>query len=533
MPLCFHQHLFPEKGYAVKSVSWSFWFSLNVHWRPIEHGARVFQKRLRYRQIVAALIVVLAVGCSTQQSQIPQHTVSFSPTMQASPQLTTMSLSPQPTSTPPLLPVATLSPSSQPTATASSQLTATPPFLPPTAIPIYSPSLSSSINLLITASLSLPPSGVGSSEQWSLAWMPDGKGLVYGSQGGVWLASEPAYDAMLLIGITDSLITDLYWSPDGRRLALHGYQLFEESWGDYVWVVQSNGTGLRKLSGDPWFYPYMHKQISVWMDDHTIAIACWRLGLVQANVDNDQVAVLTDATENSVWGIRAVGGSYDWSPTQKHIVINNEGHLVLVDIERGKERWFSSLGEWSGEAFHGWSWDGQQFLYSKWSAEEAQFDLWLWDIAAETGKKLISHANQGALSPDGTRVVFLRQEDYLSQVPARIRQDVYPEQWPPALTAGMLEIDTGATVFYGPAGYRADEGPGFWEGGQPVWSPDGALVVYWGEDSDIWIASADGAWQQRLTWGMEIIQVLWSPDGGKLALRTFDRAWIIERPGKE
>jgi hypothetical protein len=32
---------------------------------------------------------------------------------------------------------------------------------------------------------------------------------------------------------------------------------------------------------------------------------------------------------------------------------------------------------------------------------------------------------------------------------------------------------------------------------------------------------------------MEIVQVTWSPDGGKLALRSFDHAWIVERPEGE
>jgi len=364
-------------------------------------------------------------------------------------------------------------------------------------------------------------------------WAPDGQSVAYSYGDGIWIVQPPVYETTLLARIPGSQMGDIMWSPEGQYLAFSSERSTDELIEQTLWTVKADGTELRRIAPDsPFFHPHRPQMISAWLNHRVLAVECWRIGLVQVDTERDVVTVLTDGGSSGVWHIQAVGGPYHWSPGRKHLVIDHGGHLVLVDVQQAEEYWLSSLEEWPGESFRGWSQDGQRFLYSKRNAEE-QYDLWLWYVAQERGDRLLSGANQGALSPDGARIVFLRQEDHPGQVPTKIAEDIGLEQWPPALTAGMLEIDTGATILYGPAGYRADEGPIFWEGGQPVWSPDGEPIVYWGEDGDIRVASADGAWQQRLTWGMEIIQVLWSPDGNKLALRTTDQAWIVERPGRE
>ena len=77
---------------------------------------------------------------------------------------------------------------------------------------------------------------------------------------------------------------------------------------------------------------------------------------------------------------------------------------------------------------------------------------------------------------------------------------------------------------------------------QPVWSPDGRQLIYWGEGydrpdywwldagGDIWIVDSDGRQQRRLTHGLEVVEVVWSPDGSKLAFATDDdQLCVIER----
>ena len=371
---------------------------------------------------------------------------------------------------------------------------------------------------------------------YSLDWSADGKSLAYGWQDGIWIIQEPAYEPALLVSVPEGRnMDDVSWSPGGQYLAFHGEQFLGEFWGEFIWVVRSDGTGLKKLTTDRPFDPLHPAVINQWLDDHTLTIDLW-LGtgaqsLWQVDTVSGQAMQLIGHGDSEI-PIQARGGSYDWSPTHEHIAINHVGygHLVLVDVARASEHWFSTMRSPLNESFLDWSQDGQRFLYSQWDADEERHNLWLWDVALEEGEKLLPHVAQAALSPDGSRVAFLRQEDRPGRVPARVEGEVSPEDRPPALTAGMLDLGTGETILYGPAGYKASEGPFHWEGGQPIWSPDGELVIYWGEEGDVWAVSADGAWQQRLTQGLEIVQVTWSPDGGKLALRSFDQAWIIERP---
>lgn len=411
------------------------------------------------------------------------------------------------------------------------------PLSPPTAIPTPSLVLSSDIRLLASTPISvLDVHGHPYKDLYALDWSPDGKGLAYGWQDGIWMVREPAYEPSLLVSIPEGRnMDDVSWSPSGQYLAFHGSQFLGELWGEFVWVVRADGTGLKKLTTDRPFDPLHPEAINQWLDDHTLTLDLWHgsgaQSLWQVDTVGGEVAQLIGHGK-SVISVQAYGGSYDWSPTREHIAINHVGygHLILVDVAQASEIWFSAMKDPPSESFLNWSQDGQWFLYSQWNTGEKVHNLWLWDVAQGEGEKLLPQVYQAALSPDGSRVAFLRQEDCPGRAPARVEGEVFPEDWPPALIAGMLDLETGETIFYGPAGYKASEGPGHWEGGQPVWSPDGELIVYWGEEGDVWAVSADGAWQERLTQGMEIVQALWSPDGGKLALRSFDHVWIVERP---
>jgi len=456
-------------------------------------------------------VVCLVAGCAT-----------------GLPVSTPIAVQPSPSATQP--PVLTHTPSPQPAATPS------PTLLPPT-IPILSPALPSDARLLASIPVSVyDPYGNPIKELYSLDWSPDGRSLAYGWQDEIWIVREPAYERSLVVSIFNGReIDDISWSPGGQYLAFHGDQPWKEFWGEFIWVVKADGTGLKNLTTDPPFDPLRALAINEWLDDQTLTINVWEgtgaQSLCQVDLVSGKATLLIGYGDSKI-PIQAHGGSYDWSPTHEHIVINqgSSGHLVLVNVSQASELWFSTMEEPPSEVFRGWSQDGQRFLYSKWDKERGEYNLWLWDVAQGEGEKLLPHVYQAALSPDGSQVAFLRQEERPGWVPARVKPEVSPEDWPPALTAGVLNLETGETILYGPAGYKANEGPRYWQGGQPVWSPDGELVVYWGEEGDIWAASADGQWRQRLTQGMEIIQVLWSPDGGKLALRSLDHAWIIERP---
>jgi len=468
----------------------------------------VSSTRLRLMVLIVAIGLNLIVGCSvrhprpTQTAELPSLALTVTP----SPQPTAIAVPSSPAPTLTSLPVATPSPP---------------------------PALSSDAELLVSMPISVfDVHSHPYKKLHSLDWSPDGRSLAYGWQDGIWIVQEPAYEPSLLVSVPEGRnMDDVSWAPGGQYLAFHGEQFLEELWGEFIWVVRSDGTGLEKLPADPLFDPLHPAVINQWLDDHTLTIDLWHgtgaQSLWQVDTDSGKATQLIGRGDRAI-PIQACGGSYDWSPTHEHIAINHlgYGHLVLVDVSQASEHWFSTMRSLLNESFLDWSQDGQRFLYSQWDADEERHNLWLWDVARGEGEKLLPHIEQAALSPNGSRIAFLRQEDR----PARVKGEVSPEYQPPALTAGMLDLETEETILYGPAGYKASEGPFYWEGARPVWSPDGELVVYWGEAGDVWAVSAGGIWQQRLTQGLEIVQVMWSPNGGKLALRSFDQVWIIERP---
>jgi len=489
-------------------------------------------------------LVVLVTGCSarrslpTQTAASPSPTLTFTPSPQ--PTLTSLPPSPTPTLTSPPQPTATPAlPSPTPTFTPSPQPTLTPsPFLPPTATPTLPLALPSGVELLASVPISIPLGGVGL-EYSPIDWSPDGTVLAYGWGGGIWVARPPTYEPSLLVSLPEAGQTrEVSWSPGGQYLAFYGKQPLEELWGGFIWVVKADGTGLKNLTpGEP-FDPYRRKTINQWLDDHTLTIDLWHgtgaQSLWQVDTTSGEVAQLIGYGASAI-PVQAYGGSYDWSPTQEHIAVNHVfyGHLVLVDVAQASEIWFSTMEDPPSERFLGWSQDGRWFLYTRWDADEERDNLWLWDVEQGKSEKLLPSISQAVFSPDGSQVVFLQQEDHPWQPPGETSSEVSSERELPALTLGLLDLATGKTVLYGPAGYKAQEVPRefrYWQPGRPAWSSDGELIVYWGEEGDVWATSADGAWQERLTQGPEIVQVLWSPDGGKLALRSFDHAWIVERP---
>ncbi|HET92138.1 MAG TPA: hypothetical protein ENN99_15570, partial [Chloroflexi bacterium] len=205
-------------------------------------------------------------------------------------------------------------------------------------------------------------------------------------------------------------IDDVSWSPSGQYLAFHGDQFLEEFWGEFIWVVKGDGTGLKNLTTDPPFYPLRALAINEWLDDQTLTINLWEGTGAQSLYQVDRIsgkATLLIGYGDSKIPVQTHGGSYDWSPTREHIVINQAGHLVLVNVSQASELWFSTMEEPPSEIFRGWSQDDQQFLYSQWDKERGGYNLWLWDVARGEGEKVLPHVYQAALSPDGSRVAFL------------------------------------------------------------------------------------------------------------------------------
>jgi Tol biopolymer transport system component len=77
------------------------------------------------------------------------------------------------------------------------------------------------------------------------------------------------------------------------------------------------------------------------------------------------------------------------------------------------------------------------------------------------------------------------------------------------------------------------------DGHAPALSEDGAAIVYYDEDYQIWTVNADGTGRTQLTSGYFDLNPAWSPDGKKIAFRrstitggsSYSDIWIMNGDG--
>jgi Tol biopolymer transport system component len=96
---------------------------------------------------------------------------------------------------------------------------------------------------------------------YSPTWSPDGRRLAYSVESAreIWVVDADGSDAHRLLRMPRSWasgvgmgVGEIDWSPDGRRIALTAHS----GWVTWVYVVNTNGTDLRRLTGNargiPW-----------------------------------------------------------------------------------------------------------------------------------------------------------------------------------------------------------------------------------------------------------------------------------------
>ncbi len=322
-----------------------------------------------------------------------------------------------------------------------------------------------------------------------LAWSPDSKWLAYILDDSVWLLQSPDFTAKQIINIPQSHLGEVVWSPDGNNLAVRGVQSHGQSPHPTIWGVEVNGSGLKDLTAEM-EDASREKFINRWIDNQTFSFTFWRGNGIQSlyavNIVNGATRPLVDLQDNVE--PRAIGGEYDWAPDHQYMVIQGCCGGLFVTA-------FSSLNERKRlpgpstppyQEFQAWMPDGKQFLYTE--PRGRGTDLWIWDIARWQGQKLFDNVLKAVPSPDGTLIALIQPQNQTWQPTIQNQPSLLPQEPLPALHLSILDVRTGKIQDMGNGGY----------------SP--------------------------LTHGLQIVEILWSPDGSELALRSFDQAWIIDKP---
>ena len=145
--------------------------------------------------------------------------------------------------------------------------------------------------------------------------------------------------------------------------------------------------------------------------------------------------------------------------------------------------------------------DGSKIAFSRWPSNS---DIWVMNIDGSGQTQLTdfsSDEDYAAWSPDGSKILFIRDEN--STV-------TYPHLWVMnADGTGQVPLATGNTYDVSPS-----------------WSPDGSkiLVERWGNGSDIWVINADGSGPKNLTRSSaDEFSPDWSPDGSRVVFQRTSR----------
>jgi Tol biopolymer transport system component len=307
------------------------------------------------------------------------------------------------------------------------------------------------------------------------SWSPDGLTILYASYSGIWkIDSDGEKQTYLGEGSCPT------WSPDGSQIAFDGENGLE--------VMEADGSGRRWLADFLEFVPptteHWWLETVAWSPDgRIIALEVW--------------AWVPDPSDPS--------GQSGTQPTLIWTVNADGTGLKRLTADVAYERNPS------------WSADSQSIVFS--SDRNGTWATWTSRVDGSGQPEL---AESGLLSPDGTRIAYMTEDEDL---------------WLKDADGGNAVEVAGGSAWYQ-----------HW-----AWSPDSTMLAFdstvVGPVGNIWIVNEDGTGKTRLTRATKDLfdctpewidygEPQWSPDGTKLLFLNgltkgntswgYDRLWVIE-----
>ncbi len=339
----------------------------------------------------------------------------------------------------------------------------------------------------------------GGPSRWNPRWSPDGEKLVFSREGDIWTISVK--DGALT-QITDDILNEQrpLWSHDGKTIA---YRSYKRGWQ----LVPAEGGAPRKSSVDE------------------VRLLClprspdgkWRFKR-KANPGNLLLFRLADKRVFEINPPERVGCFLSMSPDGKKILFYDSSYEYTCTLkvmsasggpsfELGTQLPLRTL--WPYQQY--WSSDSKMIITKGFNDERPDWTFWISPLAGgeplplELDVSVDDEVEPCSLSPDGKKLLFV-----VYRSDKTVDLYVAPVSLEDARTTGPAVM-----VFKG-----RDKMPiGGWKKNQWSWSPDGSkLAVIHG--GDIWITSSEEGKPVQITKTPEReIQPVWSPDGKMIAYR--------------
>ncbi len=365
-------------------------------------------------------------------------------------------------------------------------------------------------------------------------WSPDGKTLAYASKGHIWLATAPDFTPRQLSVRGDRP----KWSPD-QRIASAWWEL-PGTW--HIQIADESGRSLEQVDLE---VPGVLTVIDHWLDEERLTVVV-HMGvpgeeLHEVNLREQTVRPLV-SSEGGTLGT-SLGGIFHWSPDLRFLAVEGgmPGRLTLIDVAKREEIHLASWEARRFQQFEAWAPDSSRFLYEEMEGTNAPLELavptlFVWDVTSHQGHEILPNVWGAAWSSTGEIAVRLVGNPIRDAQGRVTGTDFLPGQ-PFRAWIGVLEAYTYEVKTLFPIGEVTDigaflAGPNLsWCATRPVWSPDGAQLVYWDTQGRVWATTVDGRRQWLLGAGGGVYAVTWSPDGEWLALGLEEKLLLLPRPG--
>ncbi len=372
-------------------------------------------------------------------------------------------------------------------------------------------------------------------ERATPGWSPNGTTHAYVSKG-IWLATAPDFTPRQL-AIQGN---QPKWSPDQRLATI---------WSDpskwHIQVFDPSGQLLQQMDLD---IPKT-AVIDRWLDNDrlTVVIHVGAPGeeLHEVNLREQTVRPLVSPAGGTLSTLLSTGRMFHWSPDLRFLAVEHgtavlPGKITLIDVTKREEtRLFQSLEDSRYQQFESWAPDSSRFLYEEMEGTNAPLErtvpsLFVWDVTQRQGHEILPSVWGATWSSTGEIAVQLVGNPIRDGEGWVTSSDFLPGQ-PFRVWIGLLDAHTYGVKTLFPIGEVTDiraflAGPDGCGARRPVWSPNGAELVYWDTQGRVWAITSDG--RRRWLLGAEggVYAVAWSPDGNWLALSLEEEILILPRP---